>query len=44
MTDAGGLDLDCEKKANGDQECLVSGSVKALGYIGQPTKEGAERP
>lgn len=40
VTDAGGLDLDCEKKANGDQECLVSGSVKAPGYIGgQPTKE-----
>lgn len=39
VTDAGGLDLDCEKKPNGDQECLVAGSVKALGYIGgQPTK------
>jgi hypothetical protein len=39
VTDAGGLDLDCEKKPNGDQECMVAGSVKALGYIGgQPTK------
>jgi hypothetical protein len=39
VTDAGGLDLDCEKKPNGDQECMVGGSVKALGYIGgQPTK------
>jgi len=40
VTDAGGLDLDCEKKPNGDQECMVGGSVKALGYIGgQPTKD-----
>lgn len=39
VTDPGGLELDCEKKPNGDQECLVGGSVKALGYIGgQPTK------
>lgn len=39
VTDAGGMDLDCEKKPNGDQECMVGGSVKALGSIGgQPTK------
>ncbi|MFW9437092.1 hypothetical protein ACE8C5_00385 [Xanthomonas euvesicatoria] len=39
VTDAGGLDLDCEKKPNGDQECMVGGSVKAQGSIdGQPTK------
>jgi len=39
VTDAGGLELDCEKKPNGDQECMIGGSVKALGYIGgQPTK------
>ncbi|MEV5117992.1 hypothetical protein [Stenotrophomonas indicatrix] len=39
VTDAGGLELDCDKKPNGDQECMVTGSVKALGYIGgQPTK------
>lgn len=28
VTDAGGSDLDCEKKPNGDQECLISGSVR----------------
>jgi hypothetical protein len=39
VTNAGGLDLDCQKKPNGDQECMIAGSVKALGYIGgQPTK------
>jgi len=39
VTDAGGLELDCDKKPNGDHECMVTGSVKALGYIGgQPTK------
>jgi len=39
VTDAGGLDLDCEKKPNGDQECMVGGSVKAQGSIGgQPSK------
>jgi len=40
VTDAGGLKLDCEKKPNGDQECMIAGSVKALGYIGgQPTTD-----
>ncbi|WP_414615570.1 hypothetical protein [Stenotrophomonas geniculata] len=39
VADAGGLDLDCEKKPNGDQECMVGGSVKGQGSIGgQPTK------
>jgi hypothetical protein len=39
VIDAGGLELDCDKKPNGDQECMVTGSVKALGYIGgQPTR------
>lgn len=39
VTDAGGLELDCEKKPNGDQECTVGGAVKAQGSIGgQPTK------
>ncbi|MFI8718604.1 hypothetical protein ACIGHF_12100 [Stenotrophomonas sp. NPDC077464] len=40
VTDAGGLELDCEKKPSGDQECMVGGSVKAQGSIGgQPTKD-----
>ncbi len=39
VTDASGLELDCEKKPNGDQECMVGGSVKAQGSIGgQPAK------
>lgn len=38
VTDAGGLDVDCEKKPNGDQECMIAGTVKGLGYLGgQPT-------
>ncbi len=40
VTDAAGLELGCQKKPNGDQECLITGAVKALGYLdGQPTKD-----
>jgi hypothetical protein len=38
VKDATGLDLDCEKMPNGDQECRVTGAVDAQGVIGgQPT-------
>ena len=38
VKDAAGLELDCQKMPNGDQECQVTGAVEAQGVIGgQPT-------
>ncbi|NIJ78150.1 hypothetical protein FHT08_003270 [Xanthomonas campestris] len=38
VKDAAGLELDCEKMPNGDQQCRVTGAVEAQGVIGgQPT-------
>lgn len=34
VKDAAGLELDCEKMPNGDQECRVTGTVDAQGSIG----------
>lgn len=41
VKDAAGLELDCEKMPNGDQECRVTGAVEAQGVIGgKPTTPG----
>lgn len=38
VKEASGLELDCEGRPNGDQECRVTGAVDAQGVIGgQPT-------
>jgi hypothetical protein len=37
VKDATGLDMDCEKMPNGDQECRVTGTVDAQGSIGGRT-------
>ncbi|BBK01762.1 hypothetical protein EIQ06_15905 [Xanthomonas campestris pv. campestris] len=38
VKDASGLEIDCTKLPNGDQDCRVSGNIQGLGSIGgQPT-------